>query len=1039
MSESSADPLFVEFLRQGPGADFEAFCRAHPQQTAHLREMYAAHERSLSQMRAAGLTAIPFPLGPSSSTLSESSPASGELLRRILAQGSKGARYRLRGEIARGGMGAILRVWDEDLGRELAMKVVLGSEGDSGRGSTPRVDERRVARFLEEAQITGQLDHPGVVPVHELGLDGQGHVYFTMRLVKGRDLGRILELVRSGEEGWNQTRALGVLLRVCEAMAYAHSKGVIHRDLKPANVMVGSYGEVYVMDWGLARVIGRADAHDLRIRDGTASATIQTARRDERKVGSDSPLVTMEGDVVGTPAYMPPEQARGRVEQISARSDVYAIGAMLYHLLSGQMPFVARGESKSNLDVLHALLHGAPLPLRRLREDVPPELEAICEKAMAREIPQRYANTLELAEDLRAYLEGRVVKAHETGAFAELRKWVARNKPLAAAAGLALACLVGGLIASLWQKSIADRNAALAAEKAAEATRQGDLALRNQTLAEQRAVEASAATQRAEAVRDFLSGMLSSANPLNSLQQDMQVSQVVDEAAKRLDAGEFAADPQTEFVLRNTLGDTYGGIGRFEEAERQLRQAAEILAKLPASDPLIAVQLELDLADTILARGAFAEAEKRARAATGILDAAQLEDPRSRSRAQTLLAAARYNQGSIDEAIALIRAAIETRGKYEDPGGQALARLRGKLAFYLNRKGSYDEALVEIEAVLDTFKDPAPGDYIVVTAALRERASIRMDKRHTKDALADLNEALRLREELLGPDNYYVADIVHDLALCELVLGMNEPALEHAQRALELRRKLFGDHRDTATALATMGTALIAVQQPEEARLQFEESLAMRRKVLPSDNPGIGDCLWRLGKLSRDQGELERAERLLREAMANWKHSLGEDHPDIAGIEIDLADVLGKRKKFAEARALLEGALASRVKTFGEISGGASEARDALATLLLHSGEWQDAEDLLRNLIPKLEAKLPAGHPLLAYTGAQLGAALVGQERLDEAEPLLLAAWKAIGEDPRVWAVNKLLILDNLITLHLARGDEAGAQTWREKAALLRQ
>src|SRR5262249_42483401 len=125
-----------------------------------------------------------------------------------------------------------------------------------------------VARFLEEAQVTGQLDHPGIVPVHELGIDSQGRLYFTMKLVEGRDLRHVFELVFSGKEGWSVTRALGVLQKACEAVAYAHRKGVIHRDLKPANVMVGSFGEVYVMDWGLARVLGRKDAHDLHVADG---------------------------------------------------------------------------------------------------------------------------------------------------------------------------------------------------------------------------------------------------------------------------------------------------------------------------------------------------------------------------------------------------------------------------------------------------------------------------------------------------------------------------------------------------------------------------------------------------------------------------------------------------------------------------------------------------------------------------------------------------------------------------------------------------
>ncbi len=392
------------------------------------------------------------------------SGASSELLQRLSDHSLKESRYELQGEIARGGMGAVLRVWDEDLRRTLAMKVILGKGDSPTEGGTPPVDTRMLGRFLEEAQITGQLDHPGIAPVHELGLDSDGRVYFTMKLVKGRDLKHIFDLVFEGKEGWNETRALSVMLKVCEAMAYAHKKGVIHRDLKPANVMVGSFGEVYVMDWGLARVLGRKDTHDIRLRPEFASslASVKTERRAERDEAPDSPLVTMDGDVMGTPAYMPPEQARGEIEKLSARSDVYALGAMLYHLLARRMPYVPPGAKVNNRMVLLWVLEGPPKRLHELRQEIPAELAAICEKAMSRDAGQRYPDTLALAEDLRAYLEHRVVAAYETGAVAELKKWVGRNKPLAMAIAAAVVLLIGGLVVSSTLYAKADENARVA-------------------------------------------------------------------------------------------------------------------------------------------------------------------------------------------------------------------------------------------------------------------------------------------------------------------------------------------------------------------------------------------------------------------------------------------------------------------------------------------------------------------------------------------------------------------------------------------------
>ena len=381
---------------------------------------------------------------PRISLLSEAEPAAlpadaraQKELERLKGQAPRETRYRVLEALARGGMGAVYKVWDEDLRRQLAMKVAM----ERGAAEEPRAPGgRSLARFLEEAQVTGQLDHPGIVPVHELGLDEHGRVYFTMRLVKGRSFEAILRLVRTGAEGWNPTRALFVLLRVCEAMAYAHQKGVIHRDLKPANVMVGRFGEVYVVDWGLARVLGREDLHDLRL----AAAPAKEGETDELRA---SGLYTMDGDIIGTPVYMSPEQANPRLGTLGPQADVYALGAVLYELLAGTPPYLRPGESKDPRVVVALLEGGPPRPVADLARGVSPELVAICEKAMERAPERRYPDMLSLAEDLRAYLEGRVVGAYEAGLLAECKKWVARNRGLAAsltaAAVLALVGLLG--------------------------------------------------------------------------------------------------------------------------------------------------------------------------------------------------------------------------------------------------------------------------------------------------------------------------------------------------------------------------------------------------------------------------------------------------------------------------------------------------------------------------------------------------------------------------------------------------------------------
>jgi formylglycine-generating enzyme required for sulfatase activity/serine/threonine protein kinase len=454
-------------------SDIAALCREQPGHAARLRELFDQWKSGHGVLREQG------PRGSASAHELASAHAPAELLSRIADRGLGSSRYRLEGEIAHGGMGAVLGVWDEDLRRHLAMKVMRARGAGLG-GAAPQRDEKLLARFLEEAQVTGQLDHPGIVPVHELGLDLEGRVYFTMKLVKGQTLKEVFGELAQGVGGWTQARVLGLLLKVCEAMSYAHAKGVIHRDLKPSNVMIGRFGEVFVMDWGLAKVLGRADEKDIRVR--TEGALMTTAVQSDRQARSDetpdSPLYTMDGDVVGTPAYMPPEQARGEVEALGPHSDVYALGAMLYHLIAGHMPYLPPGTRATNYAVWRWVQSGPPQPLHEIAPETPAELVAICEKAMAREIARRYPDTAELAQDLSAYVEGRVVGAYETGALAEARKWVRRNRPLAAALAAGVLILVAGLATSSGLYVRASENARRAHENELASNARADDVLR---------------------------------------------------------------------------------------------------------------------------------------------------------------------------------------------------------------------------------------------------------------------------------------------------------------------------------------------------------------------------------------------------------------------------------------------------------------------------------------------------------------------------------------------------------------------------------
>ncbi|MFT5048814.1 MAG: WD40 repeat protein [Chlamydiales bacterium] len=429
-----AETLFLEALARVDGDVLDAeivdaLIVAHPELRDELRDQHA-NWNWLGQV-------APSESGDSDAPSLTDKLAVGAVLQ-LAGTRDEGDRYTLLDEVARGGMGTIFKVWDAHLKRTLAMKVSFKRRRASGSSSRPSSSSSEF-RFVEEASLMGRLDHPGVVPVHDIGVDAVGHMYFTMRLVKGHNLKTVFELVRSTSDGWSLARAVGVLVKVCETLGYAHSKGVIHRDVKPANVMVGRFGQAYVMDWGLARSAGREHG------------STRTGPPGSRDVDSSpgAGLVTTDGQVLGTPAYMPPEQARGELGLIGSRSDIYAVGAMLYDLLSGHAPF-SDGRMTAGRTVLQALREGPPTALDRAAPWAPGELVAIAEKAMARESADRYTDMQMLAADLRAYLEGRVVGAHRTGAVVEFRKWVQRNRLTAGAVGVTVLFLVLGTVAVAW-------------------------------------------------------------------------------------------------------------------------------------------------------------------------------------------------------------------------------------------------------------------------------------------------------------------------------------------------------------------------------------------------------------------------------------------------------------------------------------------------------------------------------------------------------------------------------------------------------------
>ena len=372
---------------------------------------------------------------------------------------SDGERFRVLRPHAKGGLGAVFVALDVELHREVALKRILDQHADN---------EVNRQRFLLEAEVTGGLEHPGIVPVYGLGTYPDGRPYYAMRFIRGESLKDAIAAFHGDEDLKRDLgrRSLGLrqLLRrfvdVCNAIEYAHGRGVLHRDIKPANIIVGKHGETLVVDWGLAKPLLRAEpgsaAGERTLVPSSCSGTVET----------------MEGSAIGTPAYMSPEQACGDLESMGARSDVYSLGATLYSLLTGKPPF-----SGDVADALRAVQKSDFLPPRKRDPSIARGLEAACLKAMALQSENRYNSARALAEDIERWMADEPMLALREGWIARARRWSRKHRTaVAALAGLFIAATIGLAIGTVlitreWKETQVQRNIAQAQGRVAQTQR----------------------------------------------------------------------------------------------------------------------------------------------------------------------------------------------------------------------------------------------------------------------------------------------------------------------------------------------------------------------------------------------------------------------------------------------------------------------------------------------------------------------------------------------------------------------------------------
>jgi tetratricopeptide (TPR) repeat protein/tRNA A-37 threonylcarbamoyl transferase component Bud32 len=776
--------------------------------------------------------------------------------------------YVLGDELARGGMGRIFRARDRRLGRDVAIKETFGHSGDG-------------ARFEREARITARLQHPSIVHVHEAGVWPTGEPFFAMQLVPGRSLDDTIAAATTLEA---RLALVPNALAVADAIAYAHSQGVIHRDLKPRNVIVGEFGETVVIDWGLAK-------------DLSANAPDDVVHASDPADGA-----TAIGAVIGTPAYMPPEQALG--EAVDRRADVYAIGAILYHVLSGRPPVTGTTRDA----VLATVVAGSVKPLGELQPGAPADLLAIVAKAMAFEPSARYADARELAQDLRKFQTGQLVGARQYAWSHLLARWLARHRTAVTVAAAAIVVLAA--IGAISLREV------FAAKHTAE---------------EQRA----AAVQNRGDAEDLLAFML---GDLHDKLQPLGKTDLLDAVAHKAIAyyqrrGDELASPEEHHkqgVALTNLGDVLLDEGHAADALAQYRAAlaiGEMLVVLEPGDPLwlkaVATRHER-IGDVLMPTGDHAGALGEYRDQLGIATALAARAPdnavaqRDLDVAHFKLAGGLAETGQLPEAIKEYRAGVAISAHLAEvaPSSQAdrdLALDHTQLGMALANHGEHEAAVAEHRESLRVLaraeaRDPKDAQIQAVIQATHMTLGEILEKQNDHaGAIAEYRASIDVGERMAARDSTNVglrsnvAFCRTELADAEHALGQDDDALKQLRTALAVQVELSTNdptqldrvhdielsHRALAKIELAHGDRVTAMRDLAMV-LDFATQLAVKDTTNVEYRWDLGDAHMKLGELKLAAGDRPSAVADFRAALVPREAALAND-PTNADSALDVA------------------------------------------------------------------------------------------------------------------------------------------------------
>ena len=853
-------------------------------------------------------------------------------------------RYRIVRVLGEGGMGIVYEAEQEQPRRSVALKVIKPGF------ATPE----RLWRFEHESKALGRLQHPGIAQIYEASTADAGfgrQPYFAMELIRGHSL-----LAYADAHQLNTRQRLLLTAKICDAVQHAHQRGLIHRDLKPGNILVDETGQPKILDFGVARVT-----------ESDAPATRQTDL----------------GQIVGTLAYMSPEQVLADPQEVDTRSDVYSLGVILYELLSGRLPY----------DVSHRHLHEAvqtireedPTSLSSVRRNYRGDIETIVGKALEKDKARRYASAADLAADIQRYLKDEPITARPPSASYQLRKFARRHRALVAGVAAVFVVLAGGIVASTSQairanragqaaleerdravqaeaRTRLERDRAAAADQAA--TRERDFAVsaqqaatreRNRALTEKQRADDEAAT--AKAVNNFLQEDLlaqasasKQARPDSNPDPDLKVRTALDRAAARME-GKFDKQPLVEASIRQTIGTTYRDLGIYPEAQRQFERVLELrrrVLKKDHPDTLLSIR---NLATVYHNQGKFAQAEQLYDQVLEVQRRVLGEQHPDTLQSMYDLAVVYQDQGKLAPAEPLFARVLAVRrrvlGENHPDTLQSIAGLGG--LYQLQGKYAQAEPLV--------------------------------------------SKALELQRRVLGEGHPETLLSMNDLASIYRSERKYAQAESLYTQAFEIQRRVLGEeHRFTIFSLNNLAYLYAMQGKYAQAEPLYVKVLEFQRRVLGEQHPATLGTIDNLAGAYQDQGKYAQAEPLYVKALEFQRRAVGEEHANTLDVMSNLASLYATEGRYAEAEPLFAKVLEIRHRVLGEEAPRTLHSMNNLGGLYQLEGKYAQAELLLTKAFEAARSGLGEENPDTLASMNGLGALYRCRGEFTQAEPLLIKA-----------------------------------------------